>query len=110
MDPSQPWEWYHYERVTNWTRYYQIIQTANILIDKLNEGIHGVSDTQQARYLAEATYMRCFTYFWMVRLYGDVVYYTAPYQADRKSTRLNSQSLMRMPYAVVCLNKHNLKQ
>src|SRR5690606_19434786 len=82
MDPSQPWEWYHYERVTNWTRYYQIIQTANILIDKLNEGIPGVSDTDKRRYLAEATFLRCFSYFWMVRLYGDVVYYTEPYQAE----------------------------
>ena len=82
MDPGEPWGWYNYRNVTNWTRYYQVIQTANILIDKLEEGIPGVSSSQKDRYLAEATFLRCFTYFWMVRLYGDVVYYTQPYQAD----------------------------
>jgi SusD family. len=95
MDPSAPWEWYHYERVTNWTRYYQVIQTANILIDKLEEGIPGVGETDKNRYLAEATFMRCFTYWWMVRLYGDVVYYTDPY---------NAESLPREPMVEV-LNK-----
>ncbi|WP_257667483.1 RagB/SusD family nutrient uptake outer membrane protein [Parapedobacter tibetensis] len=82
MDPSAPWEWYHYERVTNWTRYYQVIQTANILVNKLEEGIPGVSDVDKQRYIAEATFMRCFAYWWMVRLYGDVVYYTTPYNAE----------------------------
>jgi len=78
-------EWvdrYHFENITNWTTYYRVIQTANILIDKLNEGIPGLGDSDTKRYLAEATFIRCFTYFWMVRLYGDVVYYTDPYQAD----------------------------
>ncbi len=82
ISSNTPWDWYNYINVTNWTKYYQIIQTANILISKLEEGIPGVSDAEKQRYLAEATYMRCFTYFWMVRLYGDVVYYTEPYQAE----------------------------
>ncbi|MFB5946834.1 RagB/SusD family nutrient uptake outer membrane protein [Albibacterium profundi] len=82
MDPSAPWEWYHMERITNWTRYYQVIQTANILIDKLNEGIPGLSQEDTNRYIAEAVFLRSFTYFWMVRLYGDVVYYTDPYHSE----------------------------
>ncbi|MFC0318468.1 MULTISPECIES: RagB/SusD family nutrient uptake outer membrane protein [Olivibacter] len=73
---------YNYYRITDWSGYYRVIQSANILIDKLNEGIAALSTSDTQRYLAEATFIRCFTYFWMVRLYGDVVYYTAPYQAD----------------------------
>lgn len=82
ISAGTPWDWYNYINVTDWKRYYQVIQTANILISKLEEGIPGLSETDKARYIAEATFMRCFTYFWMVRLYGDVVYYTDPYHAE----------------------------
>lgn len=75
-------DYYNYNRVTDWTGYYRVIQSANILIDKLHEGIETLSSSDTERYLAEATFIRCFTYFWMVRLYGDVVYYTDPYQSD----------------------------
>src|SRR5690606_5903578 len=60
---------------------YKVIQSANILIDKLQEGIPGLSAVETDRYIAESTFLRCFTYFWMVRLYGDVVYYTDAYHA-----------------------------
>lgn len=73
---------YHLWDITNWTTYYRVIQGANILISKLDEGIPGVSETEKQYYLGEATFIRCFTYFWMVRIYGDVAYYTKPYQAD----------------------------
>ena len=82
MNPSAPWEWYHLERITNWTNYYRAIQTSNILIDKLEEGIPGLAEVDKNRYVAEAKFLRAFTYFWMVRLYGDVVYYTDPYHAE----------------------------
>lgn len=82
IDGGQPWGWYSYHLVTNWTRYYQVIQSANILIDKLEDGIPGLSGEQTARYTAEATFLRCFSYWWMVRLYGDVVYYTEPYHPE----------------------------
>ncbi|WP_316815082.1 RagB/SusD family nutrient uptake outer membrane protein [Pedobacter nyackensis] len=71
-----------YRKIINWTGYYQAIQNCNILIDKLNKGVPGVSETEKAKYIAEATFIRCFTYFWMVRLYGDVVYYTQAYQSE----------------------------
>lgn len=73
---------FHLWDITNWTKYYQVIQSANILISKLQEGIPGVSDKEKDQYIGEVTFIRCFTYFWMVRIYGDVVYYTNPYQAD----------------------------
>src|SRR5690606_27094979 len=82
QDPGAPWEWYNLQRISDWTNYYRVIQTANILIDKLEEGISGVNDVDKRRYVAEATFLRSFAYFWMVRLYGDVVYYTDPYHSE----------------------------
>src|SRR3546814_5755824 len=46
---------------------------------------------------------------------GDHIARAFPYTVqgrfpDRKSTRLNSQSLMRIPYAVFCLKKKNTQQ
>jgi len=74
-------DWYNIDLITNWKTYYEVIQNTNILIQKLEEGIPGVSDSEKNRYIAEAKFMRNFTYFWMCRLYGDVVYYTQPYEA-----------------------------
>ncbi len=68
--------------ITNWKTYYEVIQSTNILIQKLEEGIPGVTGSDQTRYIAEAKFIRCFTYFWMVRLYGDVPYYTDPYHTE----------------------------
>src|SRR5690606_31936867 len=72
---------YHFERISDWGNYYRVIQSATILIDKLQEGIPGLSTAETDRSIAESTSTRCFTYFWMVRLYGAVAYYTDPYHA-----------------------------
>ncbi|SMC87280.1 RagB/SusD family nutrient uptake outer membrane protein [Pedobacter nyackensis] len=76
------WSGFKFSLITNWKGYYQAIQGCNILISKLKEGVPNLSENEKKRYIAEATFIRCFTYFWMVRLYGDVVYYTNPYQSE----------------------------
>ncbi|MBT2560293.1 RagB/SusD family nutrient uptake outer membrane protein [Pedobacter sp. ISL-68] len=73
---GQPWDYYNFDRITNWTSYYRAIQGANILIAKLDEGVPGVTDTEKGQFKAEAAFIRSLCYFTMVRLYGDVVYYT----------------------------------
>lgn len=73
---------YKLERITYWNGYYQVIQSVNILLEKLEAGIPGVTGADKDRYVAEATFIRCFTYFWMVRIYGDVIYYTEPYFSE----------------------------
>jgi len=73
---------YQFANLTHWDEYYKIIQQANILVSKLNEGIPGVSGDLQKSYLEEAKFIRCYCYFFMVRLYGDVAYYTTAYQKD----------------------------
>src|SRR3546814_11283577 len=62
--------------------YYQVIQSANILIKALEDGIEELSEAETKRYIAECVFIRSFTYFWMVRLYGDVVYYTDAYHSE----------------------------
>ncbi len=79
---SPVFEDYKFENITKWDGYYQVIQSLNILLSKLEEGIPGVEGTDKDRYVAEAKFMRSFTYFWMVRLYGDVIYYTEPYFSE----------------------------
>lgn len=72
-----PWvNFYHFDRITDWTGYYQIIQGANILISKLDAGIPGVSASEKNQFKGEAAFIRSLAYFFMVRLYGDVPYYT----------------------------------
>jgi len=61
---------------TNWTDFYRVIQEANIMYDKVSEGIPGMAEADKQRYMAEAVFIRCLTYFIMVRVYGDVAYYT----------------------------------
>ncbi len=73
---GRPWDFYNFSRITDWTAYYQAIQGANILIAKLDEGVPGVSETEKNSFKAEAAFIRSLSYFTMVRLYGNVVYYT----------------------------------
>lgn len=79
---GQPWDYYNFDRITNWSSYYRAIQGANILIAKLDEGIPGVSDTEKGQFKAEAAFIRSLCYFTMVRLYGDVVYYTDAFHSS----------------------------
>lgn len=73
---GRPWDFYNFSRITDWTAYYQAIQGANILIAKLDEGVPGVSEAEKNSFKAEAAFIRALSYFTMVRLYGNVVYYT----------------------------------
>lgn len=74
---------YGYYNMTDWKGFYDIIQASNILIaqvDKIPTATFSESDRR--RYRAEAVFMRNLSYFFMVRLYGDVPYYTEAYHTD----------------------------
>lgn len=73
---------YRFWNLQYWNEYYKVIQQANILVSKLNDGIPGVSAEQTKAYIEEAKFIRCYCYFFMVRLYGDVAYYTTAFQKD----------------------------
>lgn len=68
--------------ITRWTEFYQVIQGANILFYEVARADAKLSVQQVAAYRAEAEYLRCLTYFFMVRIFGDVPYYTNAYQSE----------------------------
>ena len=82
IDNTRAWGGYNFRDLTRWDEYYRVIQAANLLVDKIAEGIPALSEAEAKRYDAEAKFIRCLCYFQLVRLYGDVVYYTAAYQKD----------------------------
>lgn len=63
-----------------WGNMYKVVQAANILINEI--GRTKVSDTEKQQFVDEAVFMRCLTYFMLVRQYGDVPYYTDAYHAE----------------------------
>ncbi|TKC63663.1 RagB/SusD family nutrient uptake outer membrane protein [Pedobacter hiemivivus] len=79
---GRAWTNLNFASITRWLEFYQVIQGSNIMYDKVDRGIPGMSDIDTKRYKAEAVFIRCFTYFYMVRLFGDVAYYTDAYHSD----------------------------
>lgn len=55
---------------TTWNAHYQGIQSANILIDKIQNVT--MDEALKARYVGEAKFLRALMYFNLVRIYGDV--------------------------------------
>ncbi|MGX5817748.1 RagB/SusD family nutrient uptake outer membrane protein [Chitinophaga lutea] len=71
---------FHFDQLTNWNPYFKIIQSAGILIDRApTVPASELTDEEKKQYVAEGVFVRNFCYFLMVRLYGDVPYYTQPY-------------------------------
>ena len=77
---------YRADAIMRWGNMYKVIQAANILIHEI--GRASVSDSEKQQFVDEAVFMRCLTYFMLVRNFGDVPYYTNAY---------NSESLARTP-------------
>ena len=72
-------EW---DKLANWTPFYKVVQSSNILYENINrlaDNNKSISPAIVKQYQAEAVFMRCLTYFFMIRLYGDVPYYTNAY-------------------------------
>jgi len=81
---SQDWvSGYGYSKINDWATWYTIIQDCNILQAQVAENKDDVlSANDQKRYNAEAVFVRNLCYFLMVRLYGDVPYYTEAYASE----------------------------
>ncbi len=67
----------NYSSGVDWTGYYRIINTANLII-KYVPPVDFASDAAKNRILAQAYAMRAFTYFVMVKTWGDVIVRTEP--------------------------------
>ena len=90
------WNIFKLWNLSDWRPFYRIIQASNILVYELDHRkIADITDTDIKGYQAEAIFMRCMTYFIMVRLWGDVPYYTdayhdAPLSREKMVTVMNS--------------------
>ncbi len=67
-------------RFMNWDRLFKVVAGANILVKEV-EDVPGLTPEKKAKYKAEGVFMRNMAYFTMVRIFGDVPYYTNAYNA-----------------------------
>ena len=89
-------EIFNLKRFTQWDRFYRVIAAANIAVDRISTVPDpALTPALKNAYLGEAVFIRNLAYFHMVRLYGDVAYYTEPYF---------SKPLKRLPMVQVLKN------
>lgn len=84
---------YRADAIMRWQGYYEVVQSANILLNEISRT--GISASEQEAFRYEAIFARCLAYFLMVRNFGDVPYYTNAY---------NSASLPRTDMMTVLQN------
>lgn len=65
----------------DWSRFYRLIAQANIILKNVNAMPASVFPNEETRkaYLAEALFIRSYTYFYIIRIWGDPVYVTKVY-------------------------------
>jgi len=74
-----------WNKMDDWVPAYKVIQSANILYDKapqIAENDALISLAMVKKYQAEAVFMRCVTYFFLLRHFGDVPYYLNPFNQE----------------------------
>ena len=74
-----------------WVQCYQGIERANIVLDKV-PAISNMSSSIRTRCLGEASFLRGFYYFQLVRLFGDVPLYTNPITVEQSKLLSRSAS------------------
>ena len=69
--------YFGFPRISKWNDFYKMVQNANIICYQLdNKDMPFLSEEKKKAYKAEAVFLRSLAYFFMVRLFGDVPYYT----------------------------------
>lgn len=66
--------------IMSWREFYKVIQSANILIAEI--GRTSVPKAEAEAFKAEAVFMRSLAYFFLIRNFGDVPYYTDAYHQE----------------------------
>ena len=69
------------QNIIRWKSLYEVIQAANILLEEVGN-VPGLTETQIQGYRSEAIFMRNLTYFFLVRVFGDVPYFTDAYNQE----------------------------
>lgn len=65
-----------------WDRNYTGIYRANLFLAKI-DGVQGLDQATKSRYIAEARFLRGYYYFWLVRLFKNIVLTTEPITTDQ---------------------------
>jgi hypothetical protein len=79
MNPNQP------KINTYYSQCYQGVQRANLVIEKV-PGIASMNESTRKRCLGEAYFLRAYYYYMLVRLFGDVPFYTKPITSEQSYT------------------------
>lgn len=80
---SGNYPFFGFTAIPKWNDFYKMVQAANIVyyeMDNMEPGL--ISPASIDRYKAEAVFLRNIAYFFMVRLYGDIPYYTTAYHSE----------------------------
>lgn len=76
-DVDNNFAYFGFPQITKWNEFYKMVQNANILCYQIdNKDMPFLSEEQKRGFKAEAIFLRSLAYFFMVRLYGDIPYYT----------------------------------
>jgi hypothetical protein len=67
-----------------WNGLYSVIAQCNLVLEKV-PAITPMNEVRKAQILAEARFLRAWSYFYLVRLYGDVPLITAPQSATSEN-------------------------
>lgn len=100
--------YFNFEGISDWGSFYNMVQLSNIVlfeIDKLDNGI--LTEEKKLKYKAEAVFLRNIAYFFMVRLFGDVPYYTEAYHS-KAIGRTNMLTVLENSYQDVLGSYKNL--
>lgn len=84
-----------YNKYASWASFYQIIQQANLVIAKADEmADQGLVSSDTAKQLVgEAYAMRAFTYFWIVRIWGEAPLALVPSVGDKYDSRMKKSTV-----------------
>jgi len=80
--------------LTNWRRFYAVINAANMFLEhvgEVKERDPRYSDQNMQVDVAQMRFMRAFTYFYMVRIWGDVPLITTSHDGDFQTKPRDSQ-------------------
>ena len=70
-----------------WDAAYKAINVANSAIKHI-PAINNIDPAKAAQYVAEAKFFRAWNYFFLVKLYGDVPFYTEPFASSQDDMML----------------------
>ncbi len=83
-----------------WNGAYNVITQANVVLDKV-PGINPMDAAQKKRILGEAQFLRAWSYFYLVRLYGDVPLLTKPIESATDPQLLPSRTARETVYKLI---------